>query len=276
MHILRLDTIHPIISGNKLFKLYYFLKQAGANSDKAILTFGGAYSNHLSATAFACFQLNIKSIGIVRGEKPVVLSHTLIECERYGMQLIFISRETYNNKNEKDFFNRIKLDTSNCIIIPEGGYHPLGAKGAALIMDNIPENNFTHICTSVGTATTLAGILLSKKNNQQVIGFNALKGINDINKRIEFLTGTVNYHYDIIDNYTFGGYAKKTNELIDFMNTLWRDHSIPTDFVYTGKMLFGIFNLIQKEYFPAASKILTIHTGGLQGNKSLPKGTLTF
>jgi 1-aminocyclopropane-1-carboxylate deaminase/D-cysteine desulfhydrase-like pyridoxal-dependent ACC family enzyme len=276
VNILRLDRVHPIVSGNKLFKLHYFLKEAELKPGKAIVTFGGAYSNHLIATAFACKKMGIQCIGIVRGESAAILSPTLQQCIAYGMQLIFVSRELYHHKNEPAFLKELNINVEDCIVIPEGGYHPLGAKGASLIMNSFTKKDYTHICTAVGTATTLAGLLMEKTHEQQIIGFSVLKGLHDMDERIKYLTGKSDIHYKIISEYHFGGYAKKTNQLIDFMNTLWKEHQLPTDFVYTSKMIFGIFDRIEKRYFPENSKICILHTGGLQGNNSLPIGTLTF
>ena len=151
LSILRLDKIHPIISGNKLFKLHYFLEEALDGKHDTIVTFGGAYSNHLAATAYACNLLQLKSVGIVRGEKPAQLSHTLLQCVKDGMQLKFVTREQYAAKNDAAFIDDLKNEFGECIMIPEGGYHPLGAQGAALIMSLI-NDSYTHICTASGFA----------------------------------------------------------------------------------------------------------------------------
>jgi 1-aminocyclopropane-1-carboxylate deaminase len=277
--VVRLDKIHSIISGNKLFKLYYFLERAIQSSDTAtILTFGGAYSNHLAATAYACKISGLKSIGIVRGEKPPQKSHTLQFCMDNEMQLKFISRDDYAKKDTVGFREKLIHEFGECIIVPEGGYHPLGAKGAALIMDSLKEKQFTHICCATGTATTIAGLLLNTESHQQVISIPVLKGMTDIKERILFLTeNKVNLQQlKILNDHHFGGYAKSTPELFAFMNQVYQQYQLPTDFVYTGKMLFGIFYSIKKDYFPAGSKIACLHTGGLQGNFSLPVNTLLF
>jgi 1-aminocyclopropane-1-carboxylate deaminase len=280
----RLDKIHPLVSGNKIFKLHYFLEEAlqsehsAGSCGKTILTFGGAYSNHLAATAFACKALQLKSIGIVRGEKPAQLSPTLQQCMQDGMRLHFISRQQYAKKEEAAFVNDLKNEFGNCIIIPEGGYHPLGAKGAALIMDLVKDNHYTHICTATGTATTLAGILMAAKPEQNIVSFPVLKGIRDNKTRIKELTGITHDFKNllILDNYHFGGYAKKTDELINFMNHCWLQYGLPLDFVYTAKMFFGIIDSIKNDTFEKGSKILCVHTGGLQGNKSLSLNSLLF
>ena len=274
LSIVRLDKIHPIVSGNKLFKLHYFLEEAITSSKPGILTFGGAYSNHLVATAFICKINNLKCVGIVRGERPLVLSHTLQNCIDYGMDLHFISREEYNKKEDDDFLGNLSKKWENYLMIPEGGYHPKGAAGAALITKFIAKDT-THICTAIGTATTFAGLIEGAGEDQQIIGIPVLKGLTDMNKKIAYLTKS-NHAFQLLDEYHFGGYAKKTPELINFMNDIFSRYNLPTDFVYTAKMMFAIFDAIEKGYFKSGSKITCLHTGGLQGNYSLPKGTLQF
>ena len=272
--VARLDKIHPVVSGNKLFKLHYFLEKALKDENKALLTFGGAYSNHLAATAFACMETGIRSIGIVRGERSATLSHTLKQCEADGMELHFISRADYSKKDSADLSKELHED---CIIVPEGGYHPLGAMGAALIADKIKYKTATHVCTAIGTATTAAGLLMNLPADVKVIGIPVLKELNDVTERISFLTGNKQYNnFECFNEYHFGGYAKKTNELIQFMNDLYSENGIPTDFVYTAKMMFGVIDKIKAGYFAEGSRIICLHTGGLQGNDSLPASTLVF
>lgn len=275
--VARLDNIHPIVSGNKLFKLHYFLQDALASSHKTVLTFGGAYSNHLVATAFACKKLQLKSTGIVRGEKPEKLSQTLQQCIDFGMQLHFISREEYKNADDENFNAQLKNSLGDFILVPEGGYDAKGAAGAALIMDLLKTKNATHIVTATGTATTLAGLLLNTEKDQQIISVPVIKKMNDIEERLLFLTGKNNFdNLQIFDEYHFGGYAKKTPELINFMNDFYKKYTVPTDFVYTAKMMFGVMEKMDKGYFPSGSSIICLHTGGLQGNRSLPSGTLIY
>ncbi len=278
LSILRLDRIHPVVSGNKLFKLHYFLQDAINSDHKTILSFGGAYSNHLAATAFACASFKIKSIGIVRGEQALPLSATLQQCINDGMLLKFIPRQEFTKKNEAAFTRDLQNEFGDCIIIPEGGYHPLGAKGAALIIDLVSNKSISHICTATGTATTLAGLLMAANPAQTIIGIPVLKGISDIEERIRYLCGTstVPQNLQLLPDYHFGGYAKKTEVLLGFMDQCWKQYYLPLDFVYTAKMLFGIIDSIKKDHFPKGSQILCIHTGGLQGNKSLPLYTLSY
>ena len=273
--MLRLDEIHPVISGNKLFKLIYFLKEARESVHKTIVTFGGAYSNHLAATAFACKQLNINSVGIVRGEKPKTLSHTLQFCLEHGMQLEFISRSLYKNK-DAEYLQDLKNKYGEYILIPEGGFSEKGKQGASKINYYFYDKNFTHICLPVGTATTFAGIVDSNENDTEIIGFGVLKNLDDIFERFKELKVKSSNKYSFIGNYHFGGYAKKNDELISFMNRFYTNHSIQLDFVYTAKMMFGTYDLISKKYFEPGSKILCMHTGGLQGNDSLAEGKLIF
>ncbi len=274
LSVLRLDKIHPVVSGNKFFKLHNFLEQAITLSKSGILTFGGAYSNHLVATAFICKINKLKSVGIVRGGKPMVLSHTLLHCIEYGMDLQFISREDYNKKEDPVFLTSLHKQWKNFLIIPEGGYHPEGADGAARITEFIDEDT-THICTAIGTATTFAGLIKGAKNAQQVIGIPVLKNQIDLKDRISYLTES-KHPFKIMEGYDFGGYAKKTPELINFMNCIYSQFQLPTDFVYTAKMMFAIFDKIEKGFFDSGSKITCVHTGGLQGNYSLSEGVLIF
>lgn len=274
--VLRLDKIHSVVSGNKLFKLHYFLQEAGAAAHKTILTFGGAYSNHLVATAYACKAAGLKSIGIVRGEEPAQLSLTLQHCISYGMQLKYVSRAVYEKKEESGFIQALLQEFGYCTIIPEGGYSEAGAQGAALIWKLIEQNTWTHIITASGTATTLAGLLLGA-NTETIIGVPVLKGMTDIETRIQFCgAGEKLPQLQIADDYHFGGYAKKTPELLSFMNAIWQQQQLPTDFVYTAKMLYAVFDKIKKDQFSTGSKILCLHTGGLQGNLSLPKNSLLY
>ena len=275
--VLRLDKIHPVVSGNKLFKLHYFLLDALQAQHKTILTFGGAYSNHLAATAHACSLAGLTCIGMVRGEAPASLSHTLRQCSGEGMQLRFLSREEYNRKEEPVFLEALRREYGDCTIVPEGGYHPLGAKGAAGIHQCI-HDEYTHICTAMGTATTAAGLLLGASPLQKILVVPVLKGMHDFNERIRYLTGnaTLSAGLEWIDGYHFGGYAKKNDELLRFMNQAWKQYQLPLDFVYSAKLFYAVTDLVQQNYFPAGSRILCVHTGGLQGNESLPPNTLTY
>lgn len=276
--VLRLDKVHPVVSGNKLFKLHYFLEEVMTSNHRTLLTFGGAYSNHLVATAFACQLAGINCIGIVRGEEPFPLSDTLQECRALGMQLKFISRESYAKKEEPAFPEALEKEFGPFLLVPEGGYHPTGARGAALIMDLLSAGGYSHICTAVGTATTLAGLLLAAAPQQTIIAFPVLKNFTDTDKRMEYLLGDrskIN-QLQVLGQYHFGGYAKKNQLLIDFMNQCWQSFQLPLDFVYTAKMLYGLFDAIKNDHFPKGSRVICLHTGGLQGNRSLAVDSLSY
>lgn len=266
--VLRLDKVHPAISGNKIFKLHYYLEEAMATG-KGILTWGGAYSNHIIATANACKQNNIEAIGIIRGERPAQLSHTLQQTEQLGMQLVFSSREDYRLQKLP-----VTIDTSGYIVIPEGGYGIIGAKGAGGIAEYIPAGLFTHILCAVGTGTTLAGII--NATDTAITGISVMKGNTALETMTRELLADKNKPVSILHDYHFGGYAKYTGGLISFMNDFYRRSAIPSDFVYTAKLFYAVEDLLKKGFFPAGSSVLAVHSGGLQGNLSLDKGTLIF
>ncbi len=275
--IVRLDKIHTEVSGNKLFKLHYFVEQCLASPHKTMLTFGGVYSNHLAATAFLCKEKGIKCIGIIRGEEPKIMSHTLAKCKALGMHLHYISRAAYKDMNTAESLQNLKDIFGKFTMVPEGGYQKDGARGASLIMNFLKDKPATHICTCVGTATTLAGLLLNNSAAQEIIAIPVIKNMEDINQRIKFLTGEdLTAKLITFNEYHFGGYAKHNPTLIKFMNDFFTTYHIPTDFVYTAKMMYGIMDKIAAGYFKKGSHIFCLHTGGLQGNDSLPKETLIF
>ncbi len=270
--VLRIDQIHPVISGNKWFKLKYYSEDAVKNNFKTIATFGGTYSNHIVATAAASNLLGLKSIGIIRGERAAQLSHTLQEALSFGMQLFFISREDYAEKKLPP-----EIDIQKTYLISEGGYGVLGAKGASEILKQTDVSPYTHICCACGTTTMMAGLVTGSLPHQQVIGFSVMKNNFDLEPSLEkLLQENNNHNYQIVHDYHFGGYAKHKPSLFSFMNDLYSKTGLPTDFVYTGKMLFGLFDKIEKNEFAPGSKVLAIHSGGLQGNASLASGTLIF
>jgi 1-aminocyclopropane-1-carboxylate deaminase len=269
--VLRLDLIHPEVSGNKWFKLRYHLEEARALGKQGIISFGGAFSNHLVALAYATRG---KCVGIIRGEEPVVYGPSLQQMKSFGMQLEFVSREQYKNKELLAIGALTRYP--DYYIVPEGGGGELGIKGTGEII-NIAENDYTHVICAIGTGTTMAGIVNSSRKDQQVIGISMLK-VTDTssNEFTELMKLTGRDNYTIIYDYHFGGYAKKNDELIGFMNKLYAEEKMPTDFVYTGKLFYAVYDLMWKNFFPGGSKILVIHSGGLQGNRSLPANTLIF
>lgn len=256
--------LHPYISGNKFRKLKYNLEEAKRKDKHTLLTFGGAFSNHILAVAAAGKEFGFKTIGVIRGEELMhnyLDNPTLRKSEEFGMEFVFITREEYRNKNEEEFIERLKYNHGDFYILPEGGTNALAVKGCEEIL-NTEDDEFDYICCPVGTGGTISGLINCSKPCQKVLGFPALKG--------DFLTEDIRKfaktdNWELITEYHFGGYAKVTTELIDFMNEFYVQYKIPLDPIYTGKMVFGIFDLIKKNYFPQNSKILIIHTGGLQG-----------
>lgn len=269
VYTLRTDKIHPVVSGNKWFKLKFYLQQAKAQNANTVVTFGGAYSNHIVATAFACKHQGFQSIGIIRGEMPKNYSHTLKDAMACGMQLHFLSRQDYKGKSISASFHQ-----PNYYLIPEGGYGPLGAAGMATLQYD--KNNFDAVCCSVGSGTMMAGLINSKASYAQIIGISVLKNNYDLNMDVLRLMTNKNESVNINHDYHFGGYAKYTRALLGFMNSFYQHTGVPTDFVYSAKLFFAVNDLIDKKYFKKGSKILIIHCGGLQGNFSLPNGTLIF
>lgn len=270
LNVLRLDLLHPVVSGNKLFKLKYYLQQAMAGN-KTVVTYGGSYSNHLVATAYYCQYLSIRCKGIVRGEKPNDLSATLIHCVSLGMALEFIPRVDY------DLVSNIAGENKSNLIIPEGGFGELGTQGASEIMQHEIFKTATHIAISVGSATTLAGLTSANKAETEMIAVPAVKNMNDLPKRLDFLLGVDNYKDPVIwDHYHFGGFGKVNPQLISFMNQFYDNYKIPSDRVYTSKLFFAVTEQINENYFPSGSNIVAIHTGGLQGNASFAEAELIF
>jgi 1-aminocyclopropane-1-carboxylate deaminase len=278
VHIKREDLIHPFVSGNKFRKLKYNLLQAKEEQQETLLTFGGAYSNHIAAVAFAGKEKGFKTIGIIRGDElrdKISENPTLKFAENCGMQFEFVSRETYRLKTEISFLENLKQKFGNFYLIPEGGTNDLAIKGCEEILTE-EDAEFDYIGCSIGTGGTICGIINSILPHQKVLGFPALKG--DFLKE-EIRNIVKNNNWELLTDYHFGGYGKVDEELIAFINQFYITNNIPLDPIYTGKMVFGVIDLIHKNYFPPQSKILLIHTGGIQGiqgmniklrNKQLP------
>jgi 1-aminocyclopropane-1-carboxylate deaminase len=276
LYVLRLDKIHPVISGNKWFKLKYYLQDAIKNKHTHIITFGGAYSNHIVATAFAAAGAGLRSTGIIRGEKTSTLSPTLKEAKDYGMDLEFISRGTYFKKTDPEFIEIQLQKHPGAYIISEGGEGECGVKGAAEILDLVNKTGYSHLICAVGTGTMLKGLVAGSLSHQQIIGIPVLKGFDHWLKDQPMMVDSTRERIHLICNYHFSGYARNNASLFAFMNEWYAATGIPSDFVYTGKLLFGVIDLIKKGYFPEGSQLLVVHSGGLQGNRSLPEKTLIF
>lgn len=264
LYVRREDLIHPFVSGNKFRKLKYNLLQAKKEGKTKLLTFGGAFSNHIAAVAAAGKEFGFETVGIIRGEElriKVENNPTLSFAKDCGMELDFISRDTYRDREMSTFTASLKENYGDFYLLPEGGTNALAVKGCGEILTQ-KDTYYTHICTAVGTGGTIAGIINTTLSNQKIIGFPALKGTflsDDIRKFVNKKS------WELIHDYHFGGYGKINETLIRFINGFYQDTTIPLDPIYTGKMMYGIFDLIEKGYFPNGSKILAIHTGGLQG-----------
>jgi len=276
--IKRDDLIHPFVSGNKFRKLKYNLLQAKAENQSALLTFGGAYSNHIAAVAYAGKENGFQTIGIIRGDEladKIESNPTLNFAQKCGMQFEFVSRETYRLKTEESFLEQLQQKYGAFYLIPEGGTNAFAIQGCEEILT--PEDaSFDYVACAIGTGGTISGLINSVLPHQKVLGFPALKG--------EFLQDEIrkfvhHENWELITDYHFGGYGKLSPDLIDWINGFYAQTQIPLDPVYTGKMVFGILDLIAKNYFPENANILLIHTGGLQGiqgmnlklkNKGLP------
>jgi 1-aminocyclopropane-1-carboxylate deaminase len=267
--IKREDELHPFISGNKYRKLKYNLEEAAHLKKDTLLTFGGAYSNHIAAIAAAGNEHHFKTIGVIRGdeladnlEEVLKKNPTLKFASERNMQFHFVTRRNYRNKTTPEFINNLKEKFGDFYLIPEGGTNKFAVKGCEEILVEA-DNQFDVICSSVGTGGTISGLINVAKKHQKIIGFPALKGdflqyeISKYVKRSDNWSLNTNYH--------FGGYAKVSEELITFINKFKKETKIPLDPIYTGKMIFGLVDLIKKDYFKKGTKILAIHTGGLQG-----------
>ncbi len=265
LFVKRIDKIHPFVSGNKWFKLKYNLLEAKKQGLNTLLTFGGAYSNHISATAFAAQEKGINSIGIIRGEEHLPLNPTLRFAIESGMKLHYVSRSDYRKKTGTDFLEKLNVQFGNFYLIPEGGSNDLAIQGATEILDK--NDTQDYICCAVGTGGTIAGIINGSNDKQTVIGFSAIKDFEQLEKDVRYWTNASNYKF--INDYVGNGYAKINKDLVAFINTFNKIHKIPLDAIYTGKMMMGVLDLVAKDFFPKGSSILAIHTGGLQGNKGM-------
>ncbi|MFC4267543.1 1-aminocyclopropane-1-carboxylate deaminase/D-cysteine desulfhydrase [Polaribacter marinivivus] len=268
LYIKREDEIHPFVSGNKFRKLKYNIQEANKTNKNTLLTFGGAFSNHIVATAVAGYLTDFKTIGVIRGEElgldvsnTLSKNTTLKNSYEHNMQFEFVSRELYRNKLEDSFIHTLIEKYGDFYLIPEGGTNDLAIKGCEEIL-TVSDAKFDYICCAVGTGGTISGVINASSKHQKVIGFPALKGdflFDDIKKH------TSKSNWSLQTNYHFGGYAKYTDELIRFINDFNKDTGVLLDPIYTGKMMFGILDMIKKNQFKKGSKILAIHTGGIQG-----------
>ncbi len=265
LFIKRIDQVHDYVSGNKWYKLKYNFLKAKEQGVQTILTFGGSYSNHIAASAYLSKENGFSSVGIIRGEEYLPLNPTLAFAVDQGMKIHYVSRSDYRLKHTVSFLEKLKVKFGDFYLIPEGGTNKLGVKGAEEILDE--HDTQDYICCAVGTGGTVAGIINSTSNNQQVIGFSSIKGLSTLEKDV--LRFVIRDNYKLISEYCCGGYARLNNKLVEFVNHFHTTQNISLDLIYTGKMMFGIMDLVVRDYFPIGSSILAIHTGGLQGNRGV-------
>lgn len=262
LFIRREDLIHPVISGNKFRKLKYTIEKVLQNQKTTVVTFGGAHSNHIVAAAYAAQVNGLKAVGVIRGDELIDSSKwspTLIQAAGFGMQMQFVSRTTYRTlKYDSDYWLQRYPDAE---IIPEGGTSQLAVKGCSEILSALDEQ-FDFVFCAVGTGGTVSGLINTNLKQPKIIGVPVLKGDFLREDICKFAT---NSNWDLINDYEFGGYGKITPELITFINTFYQKFNVPLDPVYTGKAMFALIDKIHQNFFPKGTKVLFIHTGGLQG-----------
>ncbi|MFZ9170528.1 MAG: 1-aminocyclopropane-1-carboxylate deaminase/D-cysteine desulfhydrase [Sediminibacterium sp.] len=272
--ILRADLIDPVISGNKWFKLQLYVRDAITAGKTTLATFGGPYSNHIVATSKYGASMGLHTVGFIRGEKPVAFSPTLTDAMENCMTLHFVSREDFDQTEKIISHNQ----DPSWAWIPEGGYGIQGAEGASRLLTIKDTTSFDTIICAVGTGTMMAGIIKAAAPHQKIMGISVLKNNMSIDAEINALLTPEESkkNFEIIHGYDFGGYAKHTPALIKYMNDCYQNLELPLDFVYTAKLVYAVQDLATKGKFETTSKILLIHSGGLQGNRSFKKGTLLF
>ena len=267
--VLRCDLLHPEVSGNKWYKLKYNLKAARQARKHTLLSFGGAWSNHIHALAAAGRLFGFQTLGIIRGELSLPLSPCLQDARRNGMQLHGISRTLYRQKNSEEFRQQLRAQFGDFFLIPEGGANLAGIKGCADILDGVEQDQFDLICLACGTGTTLTGLLTTSR--LPLLGFQVLKGVGYLRGEVE---EQVLRHglrptapWCINEDFHYGGYARTTPELLNFTTSFSERTGVPLEPVYSGKMLLGLTQLILKGTFSPGSRLLVIHGGGLQGKR---------
>lgn len=268
LSILREDLVHPTIPGNKWRKLKYNLQAAQEQGCEALVTFGGAFSNHIAAAAAAGQEYGLQTIGYIRGEETLPLNPTLAYATSCGMQLKYLSRAEYRVKHESGFRAEILKTGPKQYLLPEGGTNALAVKGCTEIVTDLAAP-WDVLCVAAGTGGTLAGIVAGAVGKGQIIGFPALKGGEFLQKEVTELVQAYNgqtYHNWFLQTaYHFGGYAKHKPELLTFIQNFHARHGILLDPIYTGKMLYGVYDLIKTDYFLPGTQIIAVHTGGQQG-----------
>lgn len=271
--MLRLDLVHPIVSGNKWYKLSGYIKEAQIANASHLASFGGPYSNHIVALAYAGKEFGFHTIGYIRTNKDEPITPSLEEALSYGMQLEFLGRTKFQEKKASLLREE---NTFKTYFIDEGGYGKLGAIGFASITEEVDLNSYDYIMAAVGTGTMLAGLISISQTHQEIIGIPVLKNEGTIASEINKILPCEQKPFTLLHQFHQGGYAKTTIEQINCMNQFWEQTNIATDIVYTGKLVTAFETLLRDQYFEKGKKILLIHSGGLQGNRSVASGVLHF
>lgn len=274
LYLKRDDLIHPQISGNKWRKLKYNLTEAYRQNCRTLLTFGGAYSNHLYAVAAAGKAFGFQTIGLVRGEERLPLNPTLTFAQQCGMRVHYVNRAVYRYKTDPVFLDTLRNQYGDFYLIPEGGSNGLAVKGVAELLAEI-EVPWQYLCVPCGTGGTLAGLVAGSKGEGYLVGFSALKGGDFLYEEVQGLLQqyaalakedyVLDANWQIQTDYHFGGYAKVKPELVQFIHRFEQENNMLLEQVYTGKMLFGVESLLKRGFFKRGSTVIAIHTGGLQG-----------
>uniref|UniRef100_A0A7V3E846 1-aminocyclopropane-1-carboxylate deaminase/D-cysteine desulfhydrase n=1 Tax=Ignavibacterium album TaxID=591197 RepID=A0A7V3E846_9BACT len=262
------DLTDEHISGNKFFKLKYNLIEAAEKGYKTLLSFGGAYSNHIYALASAGKRFGFNTIGVIRGEEHLPLNPTLEFAKECGMNFYYSSRTDYRKKYSDEILERLKQNFGEFYLIPEGGSNYLAVKGCEEIPQRF-EIKYDYIFCASGTGGTLAGIINGSNENSKVVGVAVLKNASFLIDDVKRFKASEKSNWNILLDYHFGGYSKFNRELIEFVKTFTSKSNIPIEPIYTGKMLFAIYDLARKNFFPEGSTIIAYHSGGLQGLKGL-------
>lgn len=273
---LRLDKAHPFVSGNKWYKLKHHLIAAIQQDKASLLSFGGAFSNHLHALAYAGQSLGLPTLGLVRGEAPRELSPTLQDCDRWGMQLQWLARDQYRDAATLANYDALRSRYPDAFLIPEGGEGELGGHGVQELFAQLYHEglmSYDLIVCAVGSGTTMAGMILGCAGRAQVLGFSALKGAYDLEQRVEKAFGaqSAQGNWQICHDYHFGGFAKGHPRLFDFISDVHKKSDLLLDPVYTGKALYGLIEWSLQGRIGRNSRVLFIHSGGLQGWRGMVK-----
>jgi len=260
------DLLHPVISGNKWRKLKFSLDHALYSGADTIISMGGVYSNHLHALAYTCKALGLKTIAYIRGEAPAVLTPTLVDLTAWGMELRFISRTEYRQLRQYKGYLDLPGITSQQYWLPEGGAQTLALLGVAELVAEI-DVAYDYLCVPCGTGATLAGLIAATPNHVSLLGFAALKNAGFLNTDVSSLLAQDKSNWQINLDYHFGGFASTTPKLLSFISAFETQTGIALEPVYTGKMMYALYDLISKTYFSAGQRIIAVHTGGLQGDR---------